>query len=77
MATNYMNTVVATGTLAGGEAVKLDNNVRAVYSKEIEFQAMPIMKFVQFADVKTELGTQPGLTIQMMTYNNLKRGGAL
>jgi N4-gp56 family major capsid protein len=38
---------------------------------------MPIMRFVQFAKVKTELGTQPGLTIQMMTYNNLKKGGAL
>lgn len=74
-----MNTVVqATGAvLSGGEAVKLDNNVRAVYSKEIEFQAMPIMKFVQFAQVKTELGTQPGLTIQMMTYNNLTKGGKL
>lgn len=70
--------VVANGTsLDGGTAVKLDNHVRTVYSKEIEFKAMPIMRFVQFAKVKTELGTQPGLTIQMMTYNNLKKGGAL
>ena len=74
-----INTVVQpTGTqLDGGTAVKLDNHVRTVYSKEIEFKAMPIMRFVQFAKVKTELGTQPGLTIQMMTYNNLKKGGAL
>jgi N4-gp56 family major capsid protein len=76
---DQMNTVVQpTGTsLDGGEAVKLDNHVRVVYSKEIEFKALPIMRFVQFAKVKTELGTQPGLTIQMMTYNNLKRGGKL
>jgi len=74
-----INTVTQpTGTqLKGGTAVLLDNHVRTVYSKEIEFKAMPIMRFVQFAKVKTELGTQPGLTIQMMTYNNLKKGGAL
>jgi N4-gp56 family major capsid protein len=77
MATNYINTVVNTGVLAGGTAVQLTNNVRAVYSKEIEFYAMPIMKFLQFAKIKTELGVQPGLTIQMMTYNNLSMGGAL
>lgn len=73
-----MNTVVNDGVLTGGAtAVKLTNHVRTVYSKDIEFKAMPIMRFVQFAKVKTELGTQPGLTIQMMTYNNLKKGGAL
>lgn len=78
-ADSQINTVVQpTGTqLEAGEAVKLDNHTRIVYSKEIEFKAMPIMRFVQFARVKTELGTQPGLTIQMMTYNNLKKGGAL
>lgn len=74
-----INTVVQdTGTtLDGGEAVKLDNHVRLVYSKEIEFKAMPIMRFAQFAKVKTELVSQPGLTIQMMTYNNLRKGGKL
>lgn len=74
-----MNTVVQPSgtTLAGGEAVKLDNHVRTVYSKEIEFKAMPILRFLQFAKQKTELGTEPGLSIAMMTYNNLKRGGAL
>lgn len=36
---NKINTVQATGTLAGGEAVVLTNHVRMVYSKEIEFKA--------------------------------------
>ena len=80
-----INTVVNTGNtatggtpLTGGQtAGVLDNHIRTVYSREIEFQAMPIMRFAQFADVKTELGTQPGLSIQMMTYNNLKLGGKL
>lgn len=56
---------------------KLDNAVRVVYSKEIEFKAMPNLRFFQFATVKTELGTTPGLTIQMLTYDNVKLGGKL
>lgn len=74
-----MNTIVRpTGTaIDAGTALKLDNHSRVVYSREIEFKAMPIMLFLQFAKQKTELGVQPGLQIQMMTYNNLKRGGAL
>lgn len=56
---------------------KLDNAVRVVYSKEIEFKAMPNLRFFQFAKVKTELGTTPGLTIQMLTYDNVKLGGKL
>lgn len=73
-----MNTVSQTGTLGNGStAVQLSNAVRIVYSKEIEFTAMPVMKFYQFATVKTELGTEPGLTIEMLVYNNLTKGGKL
>lgn len=50
---------------------------RTVYSKEIEFKALPNMRFMQFAAVKTELGTEPGQTISMLTYNNLTLGGKL
>ena len=53
------------------------DGVRLVYSKEIEFKALPIMRFSQFATQKTELGVEPGLTISMLTYDNLKLGGAL
>ena len=35
------------------------------------------MRFFQFATVKNELGVEPGLTISMLTYDNLKLGGAL
>ena len=56
---------------------KLDNAIRTVYSKEIEFKALPNMRFFQFATMKTELGTQPGLTIEMLTYDNIARGGKL
>lgn len=53
------------------------DGVRTVYSKEIEFKALPIMRFSQFATQKTELGVEPGLTISMLTYDNLKLGGSL
>lgn len=46
--------------------------VQQIWSKEILFQAMPVLRFEQFAVKKTELGVQPGLTINFMRYNNLE-----
>lgn len=66
-----------TAVNAGEGMSKLDNATRIVYAKEIQFKAMPNMRFFQFASVKTELGVQPGLTISMMTYDNLALGGTL
>ena len=66
-----------TAVVSGSGSVKFDDGVRMVYSKEIEFKALPVMRFVQFATVKTELGVEPGLTISMLTYDNLKMGGKL
>ena len=45
--------------------------IQQIWSKEILFQAMPVLRFEQFAVKKTELGVQPGLTIKFMRYNNL------
>ena len=73
MAESQMSTAVTND----GTSVKLDHLTRVVYSREIEFKALPVMRFFQFATVKTELGTTPGLTIQMLTYDNLKLGGKL
>ena len=68
---------VTTAVVNGGDNVKFTDAVRTVYSKEIEFKALPNMRFMQFATVKTELGVEPGLTISMLTYDNLVLGGAL
>ena len=68
---------VTTAVATTGDAVIFTDGIRMVYSKEIEFKAQPNMKFMQFASVKTELGVDPGLTISMLTYDNLKMGGAL
>lgn len=70
-------TTVATATGQTNGGTQFTDAVRAVYSKEIEFKALPNMRFMQFAQQKTELGTEPGLTISMLTYNNLTLGGKL
>lgn len=70
-------TTVATQTGQKNGGTLFSDGVRLVYSREIEFKAMPIMRFTQFATQKTELGVEPGLTISMLTYDNLKLGGSL
>ena len=45
--------------------------LQQIWSKEILFQAMPVLRFEQFAVKKTELGVMPGLTINFMRYTNL------
>jgi N4-gp56 family major capsid protein len=55
----------------------LGQAIQTIWSKEILFQAMPILRFEQFAVKKTELGVQPGLTINFMRYNNLPNASQL
>lgn len=68
---------VTTAVTSTGDGQKFTDGVRLVYSKEIEFKALPNMRFLQFAKIKEELGTEPGMTINMLTYDNLQMGGAL
>ena len=68
---------VATSEGASNGGTLFSDQIRMVYSKEIEFKALPVMRFMQFAQVRTELGVEPGLTISMLTYNNLTLGGKL
>lgn len=69
--------ITGTGALSGsptayaGTNSNLTQAIQTVWSKEILFQAMPILRFEQFAVKKTELGVMPGLTINFMRYNNL------
>jgi N4-gp56 family major capsid protein len=69
--------VTGTGSLAAsptaysGANSQLTQAIQTIWSKEILFQAMPILRFEQFAVKKTELGVMPGLTINFMRYNNL------
>lgn len=69
--------ITGTGALAAaptaypGSNAQLTQAIQTIWSKEILFQAMPILRFEQFAVKKTELGVAPGLTINFMRYNNL------
>lgn len=56
------------------DAAGLAPAIQQIWSKEILFQAMPVLRFEQFAVKKTELGVQPGLTVNFMRYNNLAVG---
>ena len=60
-----------------GANTQLSQAIQTIWSKEILFQSMPILRFEQFAVKKTELGVQPGLTINFMRYNNLGNASQL
>ena len=60
-----------------GGSSALSPAIQTIWSKEILFQAMPILRFEQFAVKKTELGVTPGLTINFMRYNNLGNASQL
>ena len=68
---------VATQQGADNGGTLFSDLIRTIYSREIEYKALPRMMFMQFATIATELNVQPGLTISMLTYDNLKPGGAL
>lgn len=62
-------------TLTTGTTVTTDTSIDneailAVQSREILYQAQPILRIAQFATEKTELNTMPGQTIQFMRWNS-------
>jgi N4-gp56 family major capsid protein len=68
--------ITGTGQLAGaptaysGANSSLNQAIQTIWSKEILFQAMPILRFEQFAVKKTELGVAPGLRVNFLRYKN-------
>ena len=65
----YDVTINSAGNTAGTSM--MGPAIQTIWSKEILFQSMPVLRFEQFAVKKTELGTMPGLTVNFMRYNNL------
>ena len=68
--------ITGTSELAGaptaysGSNSSLSQAIQTIWSKEILFQAMPILRFEQFAVKKTELGVAPGLRVNFLRYKN-------
>src|SRR5882757_8169822 len=60
-----------------GGSSALSPAIQTIWSKEILFQAMPILRFEQFAVKKTELGVTPALTINFARHNTLGQVGQL
>lgn len=68
-----LNSAVA----AGPGFSALAGAIRPVYSAEIRFAALPVLRFPNFATRKEELNGQPGRQINMPKAGGLKRGGRL
>src|SRR5215467_12439175 len=65
------NTGVGYGSSVTTGSTMMGPAIQTIWSKEILFQSMPVLRFEQFAVKKTELGTMPGLQVNFMRYNNL------
>jgi N4-gp56 family major capsid protein len=64
--------LAASPTAYSGSNTQLTHAIQTIWSKEILFQAMPILRMEQFAVKKTELGVSPGLQVNFMRYYNLQ-----
>jgi N4-gp56 family major capsid protein len=73
----YAEGLTTTARTTENDGVILEGAIKDVYSKEIEYKAIPYMAFRQFATQRTELGVESGDTINMITFNNLQLGGQL
>lgn len=62
--------LAAAPTAYAGTNSQLTQAIQTLWSKEILFQAMPTLRFEQFAVKKTELGVAPGLRINFLRYKN-------
>ena len=64
------NQLAGAPTAYSGSNSSLSTAIQTIWSKEILFQAMPILRFEQFAVKKTELGVAPGLRVNFLRYKN-------
>ena len=66
-----------TGVGTAGDVVGIPANILTVHTNDLILAAMPVMRYDQFAVVRTDLTKNPGDTISFQKYANLARGGAL
>ena len=68
---------VWTGAATAGDIVGIPTNILTLHTNDLLFEAMPVMRYDQFAVVRTDLTTQPGGTISFSKYGNITRGGSI
>lgn len=66
-----------TGVATAGDVVGIPANILTVHTNDLILTAMPVMRYDQFAVVRTDLTKSPGDTISFSKYSNLARGGSL
>ena len=69
-----------TGAATGGtdaNVVGIPTNILKLYTNDVIWTALPVMRFDQFAVVRADLQAQPGDTIVFPKYGNLTRGGTI
>jgi len=66
-----------TGTTTAGQVVGIPENILKLHTNDVLFEAMPVMRYDQFAVVRTDLQAEPGDTITFPKYGNLERGGKI
>lgn len=71
------NSYSAASTVEASGFVGIPEDILAVHTNDLLFEAMPIMRYDQFAVVKTDLNTIKGGTLIFSKYANLTVGGAL
>ncbi len=64
-----------TATATSGNYIGIPANILTVHTNDVIFSAMPVMRYDQFAVVRTDLQVQRGGTISFSKYANLTRGG--
>lgn len=73
---NRVTTLGADG-LFNGDGKKLNNAVLDVYSLDIMHNAQGVMRYEDFAVMRTDLMRVPGETVKFTTYSDIERGGAI
>ncbi len=66
-----------TGAASSGAIVGIPANILTLHTNDLLFEAMPVMRYDQFAIVRTDLSVQPGGTISFSKYGNIDRGGSI
>ena len=68
---------VYSGVSTVGDVVAIPQLILDIYSSDILYTAMGIMRFEEFAVQKEDLMVSPGQTITMNRFNNITRGSTL
>jgi N4-gp56 family major capsid protein len=68
---------VYTGAADGTNVTGIPANILTLHTNDLLFEALPVMRYDQFAVVRTDLMADPGDTISFSKYGNLTRGGSI